>query len=73
MNCCSHRENYPLLYLYYNKRNLTQDRRATWLFFDPISIDSIQAAIVTAIKNELPCAMKLIENDLSKIMQLLVD
>ena len=43
------------------------------LIFDPISIDSIQAAIVTAIKNELPCAMKLIENDLSKIMQLLVD
>lgn len=43
------------------------------LVFDPISIDSIQAAIVTAIKNELPCAKKLIENDLSKIMQLLVD
>lgn len=43
------------------------------LVFDPISIASIQAAIVTAIKNELPCAKKLIENDLSKIMQLLVD
>ena len=43
------------------------------LIFDPISIDSIQAAIVTAIKNELPCAKKLIENDLSKIMQLLAD
>ncbi|MCO8097227.1 glycosyltransferase [Acinetobacter lwoffii] len=43
------------------------------LVFDPISIDSIQAAIVTAIKNELPCAKKLIENDLSKIMQLLVE
>ena len=43
------------------------------LVFDPISIDSIQSSIVTAIKNELPCAKKLIENDLSKIMQLLVD
>lgn len=43
------------------------------LVFDPISNDSIQAAIVTAIKNELPYAKKLIENDLSKIMQLLVD
>lgn len=43
------------------------------LVFDPISVASIQAAIVTAIKNELPYAKKLIENDLSKIMQLLVD
>lgn len=43
------------------------------LVFDPISVASIQAAMVTAIKNELPYAKKLIENDLSKIMQLLVD
>lgn len=43
------------------------------LVFNPISINSIQAAIVMAIQNELPCAKKLIENDLSKIMQLLVD
>ena len=43
------------------------------LVFNPISIDSIQSAIVTAIQNELPCAKKLIENDLSKIMQLLAD
>lgn len=43
------------------------------LVFNPISIDSMQSAIVTAIQNELPCAKKLIENDLSKIMQLLAD
>lgn len=43
------------------------------LVFDPISIDSIQSAIVTAIQNELPYTQKLIENDLSKIMQLLAE
>lgn len=43
------------------------------LVFDPMSRDSIQIAIVTAIQNELPYAKKLIENDLSKIMQLLVE
>lgn len=43
------------------------------LVFNPISIDSMQSAIVTAIQNELPYAQKLIENDLSKIMQLLAD
>lgn len=43
------------------------------LIFDPISIDSIQTAIVTAIQNELPYTQKLIENDLSKIIQLLAE
>ena len=43
------------------------------LVFNPISINSMQSAIVTAIQIELPYAQKLIENDLSKIMQLLVD
>ena len=43
------------------------------LVFNPISINSMQSAIVTAIQIELPYAQKLIENDLSKIMQLLAD
>lgn len=43
------------------------------LVFDPMSIDSMKSAMVTAIQNELPYAKKIIENDLSKIMQLLVD
>lgn len=42
------------------------------LVFNPISVESMQSAIVTAMQNELPYAKKLIENDLSKIMQLLV-
>lgn len=43
------------------------------LVFNPYSIESIKNAIITAIQNELPYAEKLIENDVSKIMQLLVD
>lgn len=43
------------------------------LVFDPISIDSMQTAIITAVQDELPYAKKLIENDISKIMQLLAD
>lgn len=43
------------------------------LVFNPISINSMQSAIVTAIQIELPYAQKLIENDLSKVMQLLAD
>lgn len=43
------------------------------LVFNPYSIESMKNAIVTAVRNELPYAKKLIENDISKIMQLLVD
>ena len=43
------------------------------LVFNPYSIESMKNAIVTAVQNELPYAKKLIENDISKIMQLLVD
>src|SRR5690606_19643548 len=43
------------------------------LVFDPFDIESIKDAIVTAIQNELPYAKKLINNDISKIMQLLVE
>lgn len=43
------------------------------LVFDPYSIDSMRNAIVTAVRNELPYPKKLIENDISKIMQLLAD
>lgn len=43
------------------------------LVFNPNSIESMKNAIVTAVRNELPYAKKLIENDISKIMQLLVD
>lgn len=43
------------------------------LVFDPYSVESMKNAIVTAVQNELPYAKKLIENDISKIMQLLVD
>lgn len=43
------------------------------LVFDPLDIESIKDAIVTAIQNELPYAKKLINNDISKIMQLLVE
>lgn len=43
------------------------------LVFNPYSVESIKNAIVTAVQNELPYAKKLIENDISKIMQLLVD
>lgn len=43
------------------------------LVFNPYSIESIKNAIITALQNELPYAKKLIENDVSKIMQLLVD
>lgn len=43
------------------------------LVFDPFDIESIKDAIVTAIQNELPYTKKLINNDISKIMQLLVD
>lgn len=41
------------------------------LVFNPYSVKSIKNAIVTAVQNELPYAKKLIENDISKIMQLL--
>lgn len=43
------------------------------LVFNPYSVESIKNVIVTAVQNELPYAKKLIENDISKIMQLLVD
>lgn len=43
------------------------------LVFNPYSVESMKNAIVTAVQNELPYAQKLIENDISKIMQLLVD
>lgn len=43
------------------------------LVFNPYSVESIKNAIVTAVQDELPYAKKLIENDISKIMQLLVD
>lgn len=43
------------------------------LVFDPLSIDSIEYAIVTALQTELPYAKKLIENDISKLIQLLVE
>ncbi|KQF03203.1 hypothetical protein APB97_02740, partial [Acinetobacter baumannii] len=43
------------------------------LVFDPLSIESMKNAIVTAINDELPYAKKLIENDISKIMQLLAE
>lgn len=43
------------------------------LVFDPFDIESIKDAIVTAIQNELPYTKKLINNDISKIMQLLVE
>lgn len=43
------------------------------LVFNPYNVESMKNAIVTAVQNELPYAKKLIENDISKIMQLLVD
>lgn len=43
------------------------------LVFNPYSVESMKNAIVTAVQNELPYAQKLIENDISKIMQLLAD
>lgn len=43
------------------------------LVFDPLDIESIKDAILYAIQNELPYAKKLINNDISKIMQLLVE
>lgn len=43
------------------------------LVFNPYSVESIKNAIVTAVQDELPYAKKLIENDISKIMQLLVE
>ena len=43
------------------------------LIFNPYNIESMKNAIVTAIHDELPYAKKLIENDISKIMQLLVE
>jgi glycosyltransferase involved in cell wall biosynthesis len=43
------------------------------LVFNPYSVESMKNAIVTAVQDELPYAQKLIENDISKIMQLLVD
>lgn len=43
------------------------------LVFNPISVESMQSAIIAAMQNELPYAKKLIENDLSKLMQLLAD
>src|SRR5690606_24485337 len=43
------------------------------LVFDPYSVESMKNAIVTAVQNELSYAQKLIENDISKIMQLLAD
>lgn len=43
------------------------------LVFDPLDIESIKDAIVAAVQDELPYAKKLIENDISKIMQLLVE
>ena len=43
------------------------------LTFDPHSVESMKNAIVTAIHDELPYANKLIENDISKIMQLLAE
>jgi len=43
------------------------------LVFNPYSVESMKNAIVTAVQDELPYAKKLIKNDISKIMQLLVD
>lgn len=43
------------------------------LTFDPNSMDSIREAVEFAIENDLPYSVKLINNDLSKIMQLLVE
>lgn len=43
------------------------------LVFDPYSIDSMKNAIVAAVRNDLAYPKKLIENDISKIMQLLAD
>lgn len=43
------------------------------LVFNPYSVESMKNAIVTAVQNELSYAQKLIENDISKIMQLLAD
>lgn len=43
------------------------------LVFNPYSVESIKNAIVVAVRSELPYAKKLIENDISKIMQLIVD
>src|SRR5690606_28796151 len=43
------------------------------LIFNPHSVESMRNAIVTAVQNELSYAQKLIENDISKIMQLLAD
>lgn len=43
------------------------------LVFDPYSVESMKNAIVAAVQNELPYAKKMIENDISKIMQLLAD
>lgn len=43
------------------------------LVFNPLNLESMENAIVIAIENELPHAKKLIENDISKIMQLLVE
>lgn len=43
------------------------------LVFNPYSVESMKNAIVTAIQDELPYSKKLIKNDISMIMQLLVD
>lgn len=43
------------------------------LTFDPTSTNSIRNAILIAVENDLPHSKKLIENDLSKIKQLLAD
>lgn len=43
------------------------------LVFNPYSVESMKNTIVTAVQDKLPYAKKLIENDISKIMQLLVD
>lgn len=41
------------------------------LVFDPLNIESMKNAIITAIQSELPYARKVVENDISKIIQLL--
>lgn len=43
------------------------------LVFDPYSIESMKNAIVIAVHDELPYAKKLIENDISKLIQLLAE
>lgn len=43
------------------------------LVFNPYSVESMKNAIVTAVQDNLPYAKKLIENDISKIIQLLVE